>query len=130
MVGNEDKDMKTKVSAKDRRAFAEKATEVIRQAGGREQPDDTGLYSWLIPETRCGPLYLHVADAGSHGLGFVAGCFACPDRAVAVLGAEVVNKHSGKWNHHYFNPWGTDDAVVGFEWSLKRVLIVHGADQA
>jgi hypothetical protein len=119
--------VKSKATAKDRQAFALKAREVIRQAGGREQPDDTGLYPLVITDTKCGPLYLHVADAGSHGLGFVAGRFRDVERAVAVLGVNAVNRYSGKFNHHYFSPWGVDDAVADFSRSLRRVLCVEVA---
>jgi hypothetical protein len=123
--------MKSKVSTKDREAFALRVREVIRQAGGQDAADDdTGLYPLVIADTVCGPLYLHVADAGSHGLGFVAGRFIYPDRAVAVLGAAAVNQYSGKWNHHYWGTATVDAAVADFEWSLKRVLGVGdgGAD--
>jgi hypothetical protein len=117
--------MKTKVSTKDREAFVQRVREVIRQAGGRDEPDDTGLYSTLIADTKCGPLHLHVSESKSGGLGFVAGRFINPDRAVAVLGAESVNKYTGKWNHHYWLVL-TDAAVAHFQWSLGRVIGVGG----
>ena len=113
--------MKSKATAKDRASFALKACEVIIEAGGRSEPDDTGLYSWVV-DTKCGPLYLHVSESTGSGIGFVAGRFLYPDRGVAVLGTDTLNRHSGKWNHHYFIPWSVDQAVADFERSLKQVL--------
>lgn len=110
-----------RVTAKERASFALKACETIIRAGGRSEPDDTGLYSWVI-DTRCGPLYLHVSESTGSGIGFVAGRFLYPDRGVAVLGADAVNRFSGKWNHHYFSPWSVDEAVADFERSLRPVL--------
>lgn len=112
--------MKSRATAKERASFALKACETILRVGGRSESDDTGLYSWVI-DTRCGPLYLHVSESTGSGIGFVAGRFLYPDRGVAVLGADALNRHSGKWNH-FFGTDSVDDAIAAFERSLKRVL--------
>jgi hypothetical protein len=115
--------MKNRVKARDREAFALRVREVVfRRADGRVNPDDRDFYELVIDRTKCGPLYLHVSTSESSALGFVAGRFLHPDRAVAVLGADGVNKHSGKWNFHYWESTTVDYAVADFEWSLKRVL--------
>ena len=116
-----------RTTAKDREAFALRVREVVfRRADGRVNPDNRDFYELVITETKCGPLYLHVADAGSHGLGFVAGRFLYPDRGVAMLGAESVNKYSGKWNHHYWHG-PVDEAIADFERALQRVTGAGGS---
>ena len=126
MVGNEGNKMKSKATARDRASFALRVREIIRKADARANPDILDLYELILDRTKCGPLYLHVSKTENSGLGFVAGRFLHPDRAVALLGAEAVNKHSGKWNHHYWGTNSVDEAVADFERSLKRVLV---ADQ-
>jgi hypothetical protein len=116
--------MKTRVKRKDREAFAQGVCEIAFRARGEYQGDDTGRYSWTV-ETKCGPLCLHVyTSAESSGLGWVAGRFPYPERAVAVLGSTSMNPYSGKWNHH-FGSIPLDEAIDSFRRSLGKVLALQ-----
>ena len=33
------------------------------------------------------------------------------------------NEHSGKWNHHYFSPWTTEDALEDVDHWLKQIQL-------
>ncbi len=117
---------RTKTTAKDRKAFVERVRGIVTQAGGRDDLD-ASIYTHVIPVTKCGPLFVSVHEShDGDGVGWVACCFMYPKLAVESVGTGTLNPYSGKWNFHYFSPWGLDDAVADFERTLGTVLIGAG----
>jgi hypothetical protein len=116
-----------RTTAKDRKAFVQRVRDLVTQAGGRDDLD-ASVYTHVIPVTKCGPLFVsaHGSDDGSE-VGWVACAFLYPELAAEVIVGDRLNRHSGKWNFHYFSPWTVDDAVADFERALKGVLIACGS---
>jgi len=48
--------------------------------------------------------------------------FADPACAARALGHDAVNPYSGKWNHHYFEPWSPTETAAGWARQLDHVL--------
>ena len=112
-----------RASAKDRKAFVERVTELVIEAGARSDID-TIIYTYNIPVTRFGPLYVSIHESlDGSAVGSIMCRFEFPELAVGNVGGERLNPYSGKWNWH-FSQWTTvDDAVAQFRHALERILI-------
>ncbi len=101
------------MQSQERLRFVRQANELIESLGAIGEDD-----YWFL-ETKCGRLRLHVYDNSTTGPGTVFTCFDEPGRAKEHV---ECNPHSGKWNHHYFDLWEVDHALVDIEYQIKKVL--------
>ena len=102
---------------RDRRLFVQRCTALIADLGGVRS---AGMYEWGL-QTRHGQLGLNVRENTTSGPGTVFTRFVDPKAAHPQTGC---NQYSGKWNHHYFDGWTVDAAVIDFERCLRSVLLV------
>ena len=103
---------------RDRRLFVQRCIALIADLGGVHS--EGGLYEWELP-TNFGRLCLSVVEDTTGGPGTV---FARFDNEKAAHPQTGCNPYSGKWNHHYFDGWTVDAAVIDFERCLRSVLPV------
>jgi acetylornithine deacetylase/succinyl-diaminopimelate desuccinylase-like protein len=102
---------------RDRQRFVKQANKLIESLGGvhRERHNE-----WEL-ETRFGRLVLHVTENYVGGPGTVFTRFDDPSIAKRNV---CCNRCSGKWNHHYFEEWTVETALVDLEYRLRKVLPV------
>jgi len=92
--------------------FVKGATALVERFGGVPDGD-----RWTM-ETKYGKLSLRVVgDCGDSGT-----VFTRFDDAKRAHPDTCCNPHSGKWNHHYFDPWTVKQALIDLEYQLKRVM--------
>jgi len=99
---------------RDKERFVKKANHLIKSLGA--VPGDKGM-DWTL-HTIAGPLRLCVRQNLSEGPGSVFTRFGNPEQAKKTVGC---NPYSGKWNHHYFDPWSVNDALNNLEFELAKV---------
>jgi hypothetical protein len=82
-------------------AYAEHLQKVVEELGC--QPTSTSIYNYSI-DTRAGRLLVSVHPNTDTSTGaWVATRFDDAECAVKLLGDYCVNRHTGKWNHHFFD---------------------------
>ena len=102
---------------RDRQRFVRHCQDLIISLGGVRSE---GFNEWEL-QTRYGRLGLTVRENATTGPGTVYTRFDDPTTAHPHTGC---NPHSGKWNHHYFDGWTVDTAVIDIEHCLRSVLPV------
>ena len=103
---------------RNRRLFVQRCTALIADLGGVHS--EGGLYEWELP-TNFGRLCLSVVENTTSASVTVLTRFV---DAKAAHPQTACNPYSGKWNHHYFDGWMVDAAVIDFERCLRSVLPV------
>jgi hypothetical protein len=93
--------------------FIPKIEALLTRLGAEHDKDKFTL------QTKVGPLTLYPTENTTEGPGTVFGRFDDPDKAKQLVDC---NPYSGKWNHHYFNPWTVDTAVNDLAYQLEKVL--------
>ena len=99
---------------RDKDRFVKKANKLVEDMGGVR-----GDRGWTMV-TKFGELRLNVAENYGSGPGTVFTRFEHPKRAVKTVDC---NPFSGKWNHHYFDPWSVNDALANLKLLLGRVVV-------
>lgn len=110
----------------ERRRFVTAASSLIETHGGTpsrlpyQNGITGGLHTEFMLDSKFGPLRMSVYErtTDSGGPGDVMTQFEFARLAAPQTGC---NPHSGKWNHHYFSPWTTDDAFDDVERWLKQI---------
>lgn len=113
-------------TAAERRRFVTAASSLIEKHGGTPSrpPFQNGITGGLHTEftlnSKFGPLRLSVYErtTDSGGPGDVMTRFEFSRLTSLSTGC---NPYTGKWNHHYFSPWTTDDALADIERWLKQI---------
>jgi len=113
--------MRKSYSKDDKARFVSGIKSVIFEKGG--QVNSPNCFPQYMIRTLAGPLRLHIFlnNDCACGIGWVAGRFDFPDRAVVYLGSSM-NAYSGKWNHFFSNDLSVDQMILEFEVSLSSVL--------
>jgi hypothetical protein len=101
---------------KERQRFVRKATERLLSLGAKEDAGET--YRFTV-QTKAGILRLHPDENQTSGPGTLFTRFDDP-----AAGRRLVdcNQFSGKWNHHYFDPWDVDTAISDLTFWLGKVI--------
>ena len=110
---------------RDVQQFLTRVIELLKTVGAVET-DST--YRFTL-DTKAGRLALHPDQNETTGLGTIFTRFDDPQRAVAILG-QSVNPYSGKWNHHYFDGWTVETALLGVNPRLETASYSAGCGQA
>ena len=104
--------MKTKLAPKKtRQQFIAKVTAMLLDLGAT--PTD---FDFLL-NTKAGPLRIHPSE--NLALGTVFSRFDNPQAARQFV---ACNPHSGKWNHHFFDGWSVESAIMELDYQLRKVL--------
>ena len=106
----------------DRERFVAAANAIIVSLGAVLCDPAMETYHWILA-TKLGGLRLTATENHTHGPGAVFCRFDRPEVASRCVGC---NKHSGKWNHYWFE--GTvDNALKDLEHRLRSVMPVANA---
>jgi hypothetical protein len=98
---------------KQRQQFVAKVTALLLDLGAEPSDFDFCLH------TKAGLLRIHPTANLTIGLGTV---FARFDDPQAVRQFLDCNPYSGKWNHHFFDGWNVELAVIELDYQLRQVL--------
>ena len=93
--------------------FIAKVTALLLDLGA--EPRD---FDFLLT-TKAGPLRIYPAENLAVGLGSVFARFDDPQAAGQFV---ACNPFSGKWNHHFFDGWSVESAIMELAFQLRKVL--------
>jgi hypothetical protein len=104
----------------ERARWAKRANALIESFGATLVDE---WYPWRL-ETRAGPLVLLVEAHDSHKIGGPGAVFTRFEGPSLAPAKELVdcNPHSGKWNHHYFDGWTAESALMDLAHRLRSVV--------
>ena len=100
----------------ERQRFVRKVTELLLSLGAKQ--DGSEAYRFTL-QTKAGCLRLHPDENRTTGPGTLYGCFDNPQAARQIVDC---NQFSGKWNHHYFDPWDVETAIIDLTFWLGKVI--------
>lgn len=104
------------MAKKQRQQFLKKVTQLLLSLGAKQ--DGSEAYRFTL-QTKVGCLHLHPDENQTTGLGTLFTRFDDPQAARQIVDC---NQFSGKWNHHYFDPWDVDTAIADLTYSLGKVI--------
>jgi len=100
----------------ERQRFVKQAVQLLLGLGAKQE--DGEAYRFTI-QTKAGVLRLHPDENHTSGPGTVFTRFDDPQAARQIVDC---NQFSGKWNHHYFDPWDVETAIADLTYWLGRVI--------
>ena len=101
---------------KERQRFVKQAVQLLLSLGAKQDGSET--YRFTL-QTKAGVLRLHPDENRTSGPGTVFTRFDDPQAARQIVDC---NKFSGKWNHHYFDPWDVETAIADLSYWLSKVI--------
>jgi hypothetical protein len=104
------------MTKKQRQLFLTKVTQLLLSLGAKQ--DGSEAYRFTL-QTKAGLLRLHPDEGHTIGLGTLFTRFDDPTAARQLVDC---NKFSGKWNHHYFDGWDVETAIVDLTCRLNKVI--------
>jgi len=112
--------MKTKKKKKKKlNPFVPQVEEWLLSIGAKRTPDALNLFSLDTKAGRLGITPRENIVAGGPGCVFCR--FDDPDAAQEILGIRACNPYSGKWNHHYFDPWTLEAALKDLKYWFRNI---------
>jgi hypothetical protein len=101
---------------KERQRFIRKVTELLLSLGAKQ--DGSEAYRFTL-QTKAGYLRLHPDENRTGGPGTLYTRFDDPQAARHIVDC---NRFSGRWNHHYFDPWDVETAIIDLTFWLGKVI--------
>jgi hypothetical protein len=101
---------------KERQQFVHKVIQLLLSLGAKQ---DAGENYRFTLQTKAGILRLHPDENQTSGPGTLFTRFDDPATARQLVDC---NPFSGKWNHHYFDPWNVEMAITDLTFWLGKVI--------